>query len=221
MSHDEKKISVAVLASGSGTNLEAIAQAMEEGEVPARIAMVISDNPDAFALERADRRGIPTKVIELKDYPDRPAFDRAIKEALRRAGVDLVVLAGYMKLIGKEILDAFPGRIMNIHPALLPSFPGEHGVADALRHGVKVSGVTVHFVDEGLDSGPIIVQEAVPIQEGDDQESLHGRIHTAEYQAYPLAIKLFAQGRLKIEGRRVRILDEGDTSFPSPLGGEG
>jgi phosphoribosylglycinamide formyltransferase-1 len=208
LSLDEKKISVAVLASGSGTNLEAIALAMQQGEVPARIAVVISDNPDAFALERAARRGISTTVIELKDYPDRSAFDRAIAEELLRAGVDLVVLAGYMKLVGKEILDAFPGRIMNIHPALLPSFPGEQGVADALRHGVKVSGVTVHFVDEGLDSGPIIVQEAVPVQEGDDSESLHGRIHLAEYRAYPLAIKLFAQGRLKIEGRRVRILDE-------------
>jgi phosphoribosylglycinamide formyltransferase-1 len=206
LSLDDKKISIAVLASGSGTNLEAIAQAIEEGGVPARIAIVISDNPDAFALERAGRRGIPTQVIELKDYPDRPAFDLAIAEALRRVEVDLVVLAGYMKLVGKEILDAFSGRIMNIHPALLPSFPGEQGVADALEQGVKVSGVTVHFVDEGLDSGPIIVQEAVPVEEDDDEESLHGRIHLAEYRVYPLAIKLFAQGRLKIKGRKVRIL---------------
>jgi phosphoribosylglycinamide formyltransferase-1 len=208
LSLDEKNISIAVLASGSGTNLEAIAQAIEEGEVPARIAVLISDNHDAFALERAGRRGIPTRVIELKDYPDRPAFDRAITEALHGAEVDLVVLAGYMKLIGKEILDAFSGRVMNIHPALLPSFPGEHGVADALEHGVKVSGVTVHFVDEGLDTGPIIVQEAVPVEEGDDEESLHGRIHLAEYRAYPLAIKLFAQGRLKIEGRKVKVLPQ-------------
>lgn len=206
MSPIEKNISIAVLASGSGTNLEAIAQAIEEGGIPARIAIVISDNPDAFALERAGRRGIPTKVIELGDYPDRPAFDRAIRDALRQAGVDLVVLAGYMKLVGPEILEAFSGRIMNIHPALLPSFPGEHGVSDALQHGVKVSGVTVHFVDEGLDTGPIIVQEAVPVEENDDEESLHGRIHLAEYRAYPLAIKLFAQGRLKIEGRRVKVL---------------
>ncbi len=117
-----------------------------------------------------------------------------------------MVLAGYMKLVGPEILEAFSGRIMNIHPALLPSFPGEHGVSDALQHGVKVSGVTVHFVDEGLDTGPIIVQEAVPVEESDDEESLHGRIHLAEYRAYPLAIKLFAQGRLKIEGRRVKVL---------------
>ena len=206
MSPSEKKISIAVLASGSGTNLEAIAQAIEEGEVPATIAIVISDNPDAFALERAGRRGIPTKVIGLDDHPDRPAFDRAIRETLQEAGVDLVVLAGYMKLVGPEILDAFSGRMMNIHPALLPSFPGERGVNDALEHGVKVSGVTVHFVDEGLDTGPIIVQEAVPVEEDDDEESLLGRIHLAEYRAYPLAIKLFAQGRLRIEGRTVKIL---------------
>jgi phosphoribosylglycinamide formyltransferase 1 len=208
LSPREKKISIAVLASGSGTNFEAIAQAIEDGEVPARIALLLSDNPDAFALERAGRRGIPTKVIELKDYPERHSFDAAIKDTLLQSGIDLVVLAGYMKLVGKEILDEFPGRIMNIHPALLPSFPGEHGVADALEHGVKISGVTVHFVDEGLDSGPIIVQEAVPVQEGDDQESLHQRIHLAEYRAYPRAIRLFAQDRLKIEGRRVRILGE-------------
>lgn len=208
MSRSEKKISIAVLASGSGTNFEAIAQAIQDGEVPARIALLISDNPGAFALERADRRGIPTRVIELKDYPDRSGFDAAIRDALIEAGVDLVVLAGYMKLVGKEILEEFEGRIMNIHPALLPSFPGENGVADALEHGVKVSGVTVHFVDEGLDSGPIIVQEAVPVEEGDDRESLHQRIHMAEYRAYPLAIRLFAQGRLRIEGSRVRILEE-------------
>jgi phosphoribosylglycinamide formyltransferase-1 len=206
LSPTENKISIAVLASGSGTNLEAIAQAIEEGEVPAQIAIVISDSHDAFALERARRRGIPVKVIELKDCPDRPAFDRAIKETLHEAGVDLVVLAGYMKLVGPEILEAFSGRIMNIHPALLPSFPGEHGVADALQHGVKVSGVTVHFVDGGLDTGPIIVQEAVPVEEDDDEESLHGRIHLAEYRAYPQAIRLFAQGRLKIVGRTVKVL---------------
>jgi phosphoribosylglycinamide formyltransferase-1 len=203
-----EKINVAVLASGSGTNLEAIAQAADEGGIQARICLVISDNPGAFALERAARWDIPTKVIELKDFGDRPAFDQAVLQSLHEAEADLVVLAGYMKLVGPEIVRAFPGRIMNIHPALLPSFPGEHGVGDALEHGVKVSGVTVHFVDEGLDTGPIIVQEAVPVEEGDDVESLHNRIHLAEYRAYPLAIKLFAEGRLQIEGRRVRVLHE-------------
>ncbi|MHB8895906.1 MAG: phosphoribosylglycinamide formyltransferase, partial [Candidatus Geothermincolia bacterium] len=150
----ESRVELGVLASGSGTNLEAIAQAIADGDVPARMALVISDNPEAFALERAQRRGIPTRVIELKDFADRKSFDRAIIDALREAGVDLVVLAGFMKLIGPEMVDAFPDQIMNIHPALLPSFPGEHGVPDALEHGVKVTGVTVHFVDKGLDSGP-------------------------------------------------------------------
>ena len=202
----EKRTRLGVLASGSGTNLEAIAQAIDDGDVPATVALVLSDNPDAFALERARRRGIETRVINLRDYEDRPAYDRAIVDALEKAGVDLVVLAGYMKLVGPGFVDAFSGRIMNIHPALLPSFPGEQGVKDALEHGVKVSGVTVHFVDKGLDTGPIIVQEAVPVEEGDDVETLHNRIHLAEYRAYPLAIRLFAQGRLLIEGRRVRVL---------------
>jgi len=206
----EETINIAVLASGSGTNLEAIAQAIDDGEVPARIALVLSDNPDAFALERAQRRGIDTALVRLGDFPDRPSYDRAIAETLLEAGIDLVVLAGYMKLVGPEFVEAFRGRIMNIHPALLPSFPGEHGVRDALDHGVKVTGVTVHFVDEGLDTGPIIVQEAVPVEEGDDEETLHNRIHLAEYRAYPRAITLFAEGRLVIDGRKVRVLPELD-----------
>lgn len=201
-------IDIAVLASGSGTNLEAIAQAVDDGDIPVRIAVVVSDNPDAFALERARRRGIETKVVRLAYYPDRPAYDHVIVELLKESGVDLVVLAGYMKLVGPEFVREYRGRIMNIHPALLPSFPGEHGVTDALEHGVKVSGVTVHFVDEGLDTGPIIVQEAVPVEEGDDEERLHNRIHLAEYRAYPLAIRLFAEGRLVVDGRKVRVLPE-------------
>jgi len=206
MTPDREPLKLGVLASGSGTNLEAIARAIDDGAVPARIALVLSDNPAAFALERAKRWEIPTRVIELSDFGDRPAFDRAIVEALRDAGVELVVLAGYMKLVGDEIVDAFENRIMNIHPALLPSFPGEDGVPDALEHGVKVTGVTVHFVDKGLDTGPIIVQEAVNVAEGDNVETLHNRIHLSEYKVYPRAIRLFAEGRLTVEGRRVKIL---------------
>jgi phosphoribosylglycinamide formyltransferase-1 len=202
----ESGVKLGVLASGSGTNLEAIAQAIDDGDVPASIAVVISDNPGAFALERASRRGIPTRVVELKDFDDRPAFDRAVIDELLLAEVDLVVLAGYMKLVGPEIVDAFPDRIMNIHPALLPCFPGEHGVPDALEHGVKVTGVTVHFVDKGLDTGPIIAQEAVEVEEGDDLETLHNRIHLSEYRIYPRAIRLFAEKRLVVEGRHVRVL---------------
>jgi len=208
MSRGDRKINVAVLASGSGTNLEAIARAIEDGELPAKIVLVLSDNPGAFALERARRRGIPTRVVLLSDYPDRPSYDREIVQALEEARVDLVALAGYMKLAGPELVRAFSGRIMNIHPALLPSFPGTHGVRDALEHGVKVSGVTVHFVDEGLDTGPVIVQEAVPVEEGDDEETLHNRIHQAEYRQYPKAIRLFAEGRLEIDGRTVRVIPE-------------
>ena len=208
MSRGDRKINVAVLASGSGTNLEAIARAIEDGELPAKIVLVLSDNPGAFALERARRRGIPTRVVLLSDYPDRPSYDREIVQALEEAQVDLVALAGYMKLAGPELVRAFSGRIMNIHPALLPSFPGTHGVRDALEHGVKVSGVTVHFVDEGLDTGPVIVQEAVPVEEGDDEETLHNRIHQAEYRQYPKAIRLFAEGRLEIDGRTVRVIPE-------------
>ncbi|MFH1148845.1 MAG: phosphoribosylglycinamide formyltransferase [Actinomycetota bacterium] len=200
-----KPLKIAILASGSGTNLEAIAGAIDRGEVPAEIVLVLSDNPDAYALERARGRGIPTKVVRPADYADRPAYDAAIIEALKEAGVGLVVLAGYMKLVGPAFVEAFRGRIMNIHPALLPGFPGEHGVEDALAHGVKVSGVTVHFVDDGLDTGPIIVQAAVPVEEDDDKESLHNRIHEREYRVYPEAIKLFAEGRLRIEGRRVHV----------------
>jgi phosphoribosylglycinamide formyltransferase-1 len=202
----DEKVRLGVLASGSGTNLEAIAQAIDEGDLPAEIAVVVSDNAGAFALERARRRGIASRVVLLSDHPDRPAFDHAIRLELEAAGVDLVILAGYMKLVGGEIVEAFADRIMNIHPALLPCFPGENGVADALDHGVKVSGVTVHFVDDGLDTGPIIAQEAVPVEEEDDVESLHNRIHLAEYRIYPRAIRLFAEGRLVVDGRRVRVL---------------
>ncbi len=203
---EKERIVLGVLASGSGTNLEAIAQAIDDGDVPAGIGLVVSDNPVAFALERARRRGIETRVIELSGFEERRDFDRAIIEVLRESGVDLVVLAGFMKLIGEEMVDAFPDRIMNIHPALLPSFPGEKGVGDALEHGVKVTGVTVHFVDKGLDTGPIIAQEAVTVEEDDDVEKLHNRIHASEYRLYPRAIRLFAEGRLVVDGRRVRIL---------------
>jgi phosphoribosylglycinamide formyltransferase-1 len=204
-----RNITVAVLASGSGTNLEAILLEIERGVLPVVVVAVISDNPDAYALERARKRDIDTRVVDRKDYPNRGAFDSAILEAVRESGAELVVLAGYMKLIGDDMVEAFRGRIMNIHPALLPCFPGEQGVLDALDYGVKVSGVTVHFVDEGLDTGPIIVQRAVPVEEGDDVESLHARIHQAEYVAYPEAINLFAQGRLWLDGRKVRVLPPG------------
>ncbi|MBN2168304.1 MAG: phosphoribosylglycinamide formyltransferase [Actinobacteria bacterium] len=203
-------MNIAVLASGSGTNFEAIAIALDRENIPARIAILISDNPEAFALERAERLGIRTRVVRLSEFKDRPSYDTAIISILRDEEIDLVVLAGYMKLVGPELVLAYKGRIMNIHPALLPSFPGTHGVKDALDYGVKVSGVTVHFVDEGLDTGPVIAQEAVAVEEDDSTELLHNRIHEAEYRIYPEAIRLFAEGRLEMAGRKVKVLKKGD-----------
>lgn len=210
MSRKDEKINIAILASGSGTNFEAIARAIKRDDIPAKIVVLVSDNEKAYALERAGKLGISTRVVRLSDYEDRPSYDRAIIFILREENIDLVVLAGYMKLVGPELVRAFQGKIINIHPALLPSFPGTHGVKDALDYGVKVSGVTVHFVDEGLDTGPVIAQEAVPVLEGDDTESLHDRIHEAEYRIYPKAISLFAEGRLQIDGRKVKIHKKGD-----------
>ena len=196
-----------VLISGSGTNLENIAEKIEGGYLRARIAVVISDREDAYGLVRARRHGLQAVVLDPGSFPDRVSFDRELVRILRENGVDLVVLAGYMRLVSPEFVEAFRNRIMNIHPALLPSFPGTSGVADALAYGVKVSGVTVHFIDEGLDTGPIILQEAVPVLPGDDVASLHERIHGVEYRLYPEAIRLFCEGRLRVEGRQVRILD--------------
>lgn len=199
------KIGVGVLASGSGTNLQAIIDAAEAGKIAARVAVVISDKKDAYALTRAKKHKITHFFVDLSSFPSRAEYDRHLISLLREHKVDLVVLAGYMLLVGPEFVRAFPHRIMNIHPALLPSFPGTHGVADALKYGVKISGVTVHFVDEELDTGPIILQEAVSVLDDDTEETLHQRIHQVEYKLYPLAIKLFAEGKLRVEGRRVRI----------------
>ncbi|MGQ9476506.1 MAG: phosphoribosylglycinamide formyltransferase [Actinomycetota bacterium] len=197
-----------VLISGSGTNLENIAKKIEGGEIPARIAVVISDRGDAYGLVRARNHGLRAVHVDPGSFPDRVSYDRELIRILRENEVDLVVLAGYMRLVSPEFVEAFRNRIMNIHPALLPSFPGTSGVADALAYGVKVTGVTVHFVDEGLDTGPIILQEAVPVLPEDDVETLHQRIHEVEYRLYPEAIRLFCEGRLRVEGRRALILGE-------------
>ncbi len=197
-----------VLISGSGTNLENIARRIEEGSLPARIAVVISDREDAYGLVRARKHGLQAVFVDPASFPDRLSYDREIMRILRENEVELVVLAGYMRLVSPEFVEAFRNRIMNVHPALLPSFPGTSGVEDALAYGVKVTGVTVHFVDEGLDTGPIILQEAVPVLPGDDKDSLHQRIHEVEYRLYPEAIRLYCQGRLRVEGRRVVVLEE-------------
>jgi phosphoribosylglycinamide formyltransferase-1 len=198
-------MNIAVLCSGSGTNLQAIIDAVKKGAIPAKIAVVISDKRGAFALERARRAGIETLVLDKKAFKAREDFDREVIKALKKKDVGLVVLAGFMRLLSPHFIKEYKDRIINIHPALLPSFKGTHGIKDALEYGVKETGVTVHFVDEKLDHGPIILQRSVEVKEGDTEETLLGRVHAEEHRIYPEAIKLFVEGRLKIEGRKVII----------------
>jgi len=198
---------VGVIISGSGTNLQAIIDEIDAGNIPARIAVVLSNKGDAYGLERARNHGIPAFHVDPKAQESFGHYNTALRDKLLEHDVELVVLAGYMRLLGVEVLRAFPGRVVNIHPALLPSFAGAHGVPDALAYGVKVTGVTVHFADEEFDTGPIILQECVPIHEGDTEETLFPRIHEVEYRIYPRAIKLYAEGRLVVEGRKVRIIE--------------
>ena len=198
-------MNIAVFCSGSGTNLQAIIDNVASGYIPAKIAVVVSDNPGAFALTRARKAGIDTLALDKKNFASREDFDRAVIKELKAKNVGLVVLAGFMRLLSPYFIGEYRGRIVNIHPALLPSFKGAHGVKDAIEHGAKVTGVTVHFVDEKLDNGPIISQAEVRIKEDDTEESLLARVHKEEHRLYPEAIKLFVEGRLKIEGRKVRI----------------
>jgi phosphoribosylglycinamide formyltransferase-1 len=210
-------VKLGVLISGTGSNLQAIIDAILRGDLKAEIRLVISNRTDAQGLERARRHGIETMVIEHRKFPSREDFDRAILAALRDRSVELVALAGFMRLLSNVMLDALPGRIMNIHNSLLPSFPGIHGPKDAIEYGVKIAGCTVFFVTPGVDVGPVIVQAAVPVLSGDDEDRLAARILQQEHRIFPHAISLFQQGRLEIDGRRVII--KGDSSAPnsSPL----
>ena len=169
--------------------------------------MVLADKPEAFALERAKKAGIKAVCVNRKQYDGREPFEKALIAELEEAGVTLVVLAGFMRILTPVFVHHFAGRIMNIHPALLPSFPGAHAHRDVLAYGVKVSGCTVHFVDEGTDSGPIILQAAVPVLDGDTEETLGARVLEQEHIIYPQAIQLYCEGRLQVDGRQVRILD--------------
>ena len=196
---------LAVLASGRGSNLQAIIDAITEGRLHAVLALVISNKAEAPALERARKHGAPAVFLDPKATPGRDAYDAVILEHLRQHDVGLVALAGYMKIITRVLIDAYAGRIMNIHPSLLPSFPGLQAQQQALDWGAKMSGCTVHFVEEGVDTGPIIQQAAVPVLEGDTAESLEARILAQEHRIYPEAIQLFADGCLTVEGRRVHI----------------
>ena len=199
-------MNIAVLVSGNGTNLQAIIDNVNKGYIPARIAFVLSDEKKAFALERARSAGIETVTLDKKDYKEREDFDREIVRRLKKKNVELVILAGFMRLLSPYFIKEYRNRIINIHPALLPSFKGPHGIKDAIDQGVKVTGVTVHFVDEYLDNGPIILQKAVEIKEGDTEETLLERVHKEEHRIYPEAIKLFVEGKIKVEGRRVRVI---------------
>jgi phosphoribosylglycinamide formyltransferase-1 len=201
-------IALGVLVSGSGTNLQSILDAIAAKRLDARVAVVVSNVGDAGALERARKAGVETVVVEHKGFADRQAFDAAVVEVLRARGVDVVVLAGFMRLVTPVLLGAFSGRVVNIHPALLPSFPGVHGPQQALAYGVRVAGCTVHFVDAGTDTGPIIAQEAVPVLDGDDEESLRLRILAREHELLPRVLQLIAQGRVHVEpvaGGRARV----------------
>jgi phosphoribosylglycinamide formyltransferase 1 len=200
------QLRIAVIASGGGTNLQALIDRAADASLGAEIALVLSNNPQAGALERASRACIPTRCIDHRNFAGREAFDRAVVAVLREAGVELVVLAGFMRILTPTFIDAFPGRIMNIHPALLPAFPGLHVQRQALEYGARFAGCTVHFVDGGVDTGPIIIQAVVPIHDDDTEETLTARILAQEHRIYPEAIRLFAAGRLQLEGRRVRIL---------------
>jgi len=207
-------IRIGVLVSGSGSNLASIIDACSKGRIDGKVAVVISNIADAYALKRAEDNDIPAEVIRHEDYPDRLSFDMKVVETLKNYQVDLVALAGFMRVLTPEFLDAYSGRVMNIHPALLPSFPGLGVRQKAIDHGVRFSGCTVHFVDSGVDTGPIIIQAVVPVYPDDTEEELKERILKLEHQIYPRAIELFAQGDLEIVGRKVFI--RGITKDDSP-----
>ncbi|OQA23334.1 MAG: Phosphoribosylglycinamide formyltransferase [Actinobacteria bacterium ADurb.Bin346] len=199
------KKKIAVFASGFGSNLQAILDYQSASKPNGEVVLVFSNNKAAYALERAKRHKIKTACFSPSDFAGREEYDKQIVKMLDCEDIDLVVLAGYMLLLGKHVIECYRNRIINIHPALLPSFKGTHGIKDALEYGVKITGVTVHFVDEGLDSGPIIIQETVTVSQDETLESLEEKIHRVEHAIYPLAVDYFCSGRLKISGRKVII----------------
>lgn len=203
-------IVLGVLASGRGSNLQAIIDAIAANEIRAEIGIVISDKPSAKALERAKEFGIQAVCIDRKKFGDKAQFEMALADELNKYNVELVVLAGFMRILGADFISSFSGRIMNIHPALLPSFQGLHAQQQAVDYGVRFSGCTVHFVDEGTDTGPIILQEVVPVLQNDTADELADRILAVEHRLYPQAIALYCQGRLHLDGRKVIILGEGE-----------
>jgi phosphoribosylglycinamide formyltransferase-1 len=202
-------VNVGVLVSGRGSNLQAILDAVDEGRLNARVKVVISDREDAYALERAARHRVEAAFVDPSASGSREDYDRALVSKLREKEVELVVLAGFMRILSPFFVESFENRVMNIHPALLPSFPGLHVQKKALDHGVKFSGCTVHFVDTGVDTGPVIIQAVVPVLDGDTEESLSERILRQEHRIYPRAIQLYTEGRLRMRGRRVFVTEDG------------
>jgi phosphoribosylglycinamide formyltransferase 1 len=200
---DDKR--VAVLVSGHGSNLQALLDAAGPGSGMA-VVLVGADRPGAYGLERARRAGVETAVVRPADHPDRESFDLALRDLVAAARPDVVCLAGFMRILGPGFVRAFPDRILNTHPSLLPAFRGAHAVRDALAYGVKVTGCTVHLVDEEVDHGPVLFQAAVPVEPGDDEDSLHERIKREEHRLLPLAVRLVAEGRVRVEGRHARVL---------------
>ena len=198
-------MNIAVFASGRGSNFAAIIRAAKKGTIKANLSLLVCDNPKAGAIARAKRAGIKIALVKEKDFAGKKEFEEKIIQYLEENKIDLIAMAGFMRILSPEFVQKYQGKIINIHPALLPSFKGAHGIKDAFEYGVKITGVTVHFVDEEMDHGPIILQKKLEIEEDDTMESLEAKIHKAEHKLYPDAIKLFVEGRLKIEGRKVRI----------------
>jgi phosphoribosylglycinamide formyltransferase 1 len=196
---------VVVLVSGHGSNLQALLDAAALRGSGMAVVLVAADRPGAHGLERARRAGVDTAVVRPADHPDRPAFDLALRDLVAGARPDAVCLAGFMRILGPAFVRAFPERIVNTHPSLLPAFRGAHAVRDALAYGVKVSGCTVHLVDEEVDHGPVLFQAAVPVEPDDDEERLHERIKREEHRLLPVAVRLVAEGRVRVEGRRARV----------------
>ena len=199
------KAVLGVLCSGRGTNLQSIMAAVESGQIPAEIGVVLTDKPEAKALERAEKAGIPHFCVDRKACATKQEFEEKLAAKLKAHGVTLVILAGFMRILSPYFVREFAGRIMNIHPSLLPSFGGAHAHRDVLAYGVKVSGCTIHFVDEGMDSGPIILQAAVPVEDNDTEDTLAARVLVQEHILYPRAIELYLKGHLVVEGRHVKI----------------
>ncbi len=214
MTEEVKKrmLTIGVLASGRGSNFQAIIDSVESGFLKARIAVLITDNPEAYAIERAKKHNTEVLITRPKEFPGKDSYYSHIAEELKNRGVELVILAGFMRVVGRSLIREFQNKIMNIHPALLPSFPGLHGQKQAADYGVKISGCTVHFVDEGVDTGPVIIQAAVPVYDDDTGETLSERILKQEHRIFPYAVRLFAENKLEIRGRKVIIKESREDS---------